>query len=388
MHARDLGRAAATAIAIVLVAAGTGGCADPRVRPAPTAPVEWTGRLTVETFDDVEVFGGPGFEVLRHPVSAGGGFAILGEVGGDGPRRQDAWLSPDGRHWERIQGIPAMNDAYLVGIAEAPGGSLVAAPQIGPDAVTWRSTDAGRSWSATELPDAPAGTSFGAITAGAGGVLVSGSQPRGGERVPRLWWSRDGADWTAVVMRDEVFGGAEVRAIAAVSTGFVAVGGRRTEAPVASADPLGGMRAAAFRSADGVTWEAALVDDAPPINVVLAGADGIVAYGFADNLSDTLAWASTDGTTWRSRPDERESATAWFAVHQGQISRLRSRADGMASSLELAVSSNGVDWTIAGTGTTDRTGGIGVIAAGEPGLIQVGGTGEDVQLWFIPWPKR
>lgn len=376
---------AALVLGVVLAFAA---CGKPAVTPAPTpSPIVVNGMLVVEAFDDPAVFGGPGQEVLRYPVSAGDGFAILGEVSGDGPTREDAWISPDGRHWERVRGIPSMADAFLTGLAELPGGPLVAVGRRGPEATAWHSADAGRTWTAVRLPDAPAGTNLGEIVAGPSGAVVVGyrSGPDA-TTISRLWWSPDGADWTAVAMRDEVFGTVEIRGIAPSGTGFVATGGRYLTIPAPRLDPLRGMRAAAWTSPDGRTWAAAAIEDAPPLGPVFAGSEGMIAFGVAEDLGPAVTWFSIDGSSWHRLADPLKTGNSWVAVRDGRIFVLRSRFEGRQTTLELSASPNGVDWTVAGTGPVERGGGTGVVAAGTPGLIQVGLRDGDVQVWLIPWP--
>lgn len=394
-------RAAFAAVAVALIAAG---CwvvpsVPPEVTTPPGAghespissPTSTSGSgiagLLIETFDDPAIFGGPGSDVLEYPVSAGDGFAILGRVIDDGTFaiQAQAWLSPDGRAWERVRQIPSMDDGQVVGLTELTEGTLLAVGSRGPEATVWTSGDHGRTWTAGSLTDAPSGTNLAAVVSGRSGALALGVGP-GGESGfgSRLWWSPNGREWEAVAMRAAVFGRVEIRDIAATSSGFVAIGGRTPAEP--TPDPLLGMRAAAWWSDDGLTWALADVEDGSPLAKVYAGSEGLLAVGYEREVAETVPWQSTDGRAWRLQNRSLQTGNRYPAVWGNSIFLLGSRFDGNQQVLELTESRNGIEWRIAGEAPFDRTGAVGVAAPGVPGIIQVGGGG-DGRVWLVRWPE-
>ena len=350
--------------------------------------------IIIEEFDDPDVFGGPDLEVLRHPVSAGDGFAILGEVTDDDrATHAEVWLSPDGVTWERIRRIPAMDGGRVVGVAEMAEGTLVAIGSRVGDPIVWTSDDRGRSWTEAPASIGPTGTDLRLIVAGPLGVLAVGTgtsmpqeghAPRGGGN--RLWLSSDGRDWRDVPMPVDVFGEVDIYDVAATSSGFVAVGGRFPVEPAPAGDPLRGVRAAAWLSADGLTWTSAEVQDGPPLLKVYAGSEGVLAVGFGEEITGTTPWQSADGRSWQRQNRKFETGNSYPAAWDGRIFMLRSRNDAGQVILELSESRDGIEWRVAGETPSVRVGGIGVTAPGVPGLVQVGGGNGDVVVWLIRWP--
>lgn len=356
----------------------------------PTASAEVGGRLTIQRFDDAATFGGPGFDTLRFPVSAGAGYVVLGEVVVDHKAAAQAWISPDGRTWERVT-VPAMDRAFVNGVAEMVDGTLVAIGMSFDDAsgLIWTSDDRGRTWTRTApLTDIQPPMQLQRIVAGPKGALLlgaTGSMPaREGDS--RLWWSPDGHTWTTAAMPTRVFGDVEIRGVTATASGFIGVGGRSPRGEPAPADPLRGERAAAWRSTDGTSWEAADVEDGPLLNGVVAGAQGMVGFGFGEGAADPLTWRSADGARWRQQtlaiPTVNSSLSAW----DGRIFLLASRWSGSHPMLELWASADGVEWRLIGQAPDEETGGVGAAAPGDPGLVQVGSRDGDGQVWLIPWP--
>ena len=341
----------------------------------------------IEEFSDPAIFGGPGQEVLRYPVSAGDGFAILGEVSDNGATHQEAWLSSDGEKWERVRQIPAMDQAWLAGIAELPRGRLLAIGRIVSDPRTWTSDDAGRTWAVGTIAGVPPGTTFAQVVSGPAGVLLLGVDTSTRTEVPSLFWSPDGEEWTRVAMPADVFARGQIRSVAATRSGFLALGGRLPVEPAPIGDPFLGAKAAAWWSVDGRTWASADVEDGPILYGAWAGSEGNLGLGMNDKLGGATPapWYSIDGRQWDPQHVTIESGAP--AVWDGRIFMLRSKFVGSDAVVELTESRDGIEWRVAGQTPEERTGGIGVIAPGAPGLIQVGGSGGDVTVWLIRWPE-
>lgn len=132
--------------------------------------------------------------------------------------------------------------------------------------------------------------------------------------------------------------------------GYVAIGhGPGTE---------GFLLPSSWRSADGVQWEAALLNpaddsiDSRTVSLfgVTAGPAGLVAAGslrpegFASPVVEPIFWHSTDGLTWQ----EVDAA----ALGQGNVYTITALADrymayvGSAESSRLATSADGVEWSV------------------------------------------
>ena len=174
-----------------------------------------------------------------------------------------AWVSKDGRDWQGKVVLPDFEDAGL-------------------EAVTWT------------------GTRFVAV-----GHANTGS-PRAA-----VWTSTDGSDWYRVT-DGPVFaapadgGGSNLWSVAASHGAVVAVG---REWSVAN-DAITGRRAAAWISADGMTWtrSTAVADgEGAMFNTVTAGGPGWIAGGVVgDSPGRAAIWSSSDGDRWTRVPDSAE----------------------------------------------------------------------------------
>jgi hypothetical protein len=145
---------------------------------------------------------------------------------------------------------------------------------------TWLSADAA---AVTEVPspfemfNGPDAQGVGPVAGGPAGYVVVGARTPGAA----AWTSPDGREFT-LVDRDPALvadarGATEAHAVAATSTGFVAVG-----AITPPGAPLGARDPVAWRSADGLTWTRdtfpATPGDDPLLGVAADGA-GAVAVG-------------------------------------------------------------------------------------------------------------
>jgi hypothetical protein len=198
--------------------------------------------------------------------------------------RAAIWMSPDGVTWQRASDIPSFAWAEIAGIARL-GEQLVAVGsnyRDGPSFLAWTSDD-GQAWrpvSGTEgfsaTPNALAGT---------GAALVA---PAGDRTVLR---STDGQQWE-VVASPNLRGFMED--VAGSDGGFVGVGtGPSTGGAGSPPAP-----ATAWTSTDGRTW---LQSDLRPsalgwLHLVAAHGSEYVALGEGDG--PTLAYRWADGLTW------------------------------------------------------------------------------------------
>ncbi len=223
-----------------------------------------------------------------------------------GASEATVWTADDGSSWEATTVEPRSRGTgeSMVDAARTPDG-MIAVGQVGNgpegNAAVWHLDDG--EWKLT-LPDLLGGDheqwAF-KVVSGESGILVAGGEIVWGELRPRLWFSPDGENWSSV---DGGAGGPldatgeeTVRDIAAVGTGFVAVGTRTID------NEQDGL---AWWSDDGETWEAL---DTPTLGgpnrqdvLTVAHTDaGIVAGGYSSDdsgLGKPVAWTSTDGRTW------------------------------------------------------------------------------------------
>ena len=186
------------------------------------------GDLVVEVFDDAAVFGGPGVDVARVGTAAGDGFVVIGDHSdAPGSLTHQAWLTVDGRAWERVEDIPAMGAATVTSVAELASGRLVAVGWEGPAAAAWLSDDAGQTWRDAPAPTDTAGVMLRVIVAGPRQALVLGSLGTSdGSPASVLYLTSDGEEWTSVELPAATFSGGAINDVAPRADGFVAIGGR------------------------------------------------------------------------------------------------------------------------------------------------------------------
>jgi hypothetical protein len=165
----------------------------------------------------------------------------------------------------------------------------------------WTSAD-GRTWDTAAVAQ-PAG-SIAAVASGPGRLVAVGTRFENVNQ-PVAWTSVDGRTWQALPA--SAFAGAggyepgALEDIAAGPGGFVAVG---------SEHGPGGGRAAAWYSADGLTWARAQSDlGGDSAGAVVRGGPGYVAAGWApggDGDDRAVFWSSPDGQTWTAAPDSQD----------------------------------------------------------------------------------
>jgi hypothetical protein len=191
------------------------------------------------------------------------------------------------------------------------------------------------------------------------------------------WVSRDGHEWVGTIVYPE-FDEAGLEAVAATTSGFVAVGHSGTEDP----------RAAIWTSKDGKDWyrtEDGPVFAPPPKgggsnlwSVAVAG-DALVTVGREWTIADgsvtsrrAAAWFSSDGTAWRRAESIEDGEGAMFntvvAAGHGWI------AGGVAAKSGLAAiwtSADGNHWKAADSSAFSR-GAVQSVVRGGPGFVAVG----------------
>jgi hypothetical protein len=345
-----------------------------------------SGAIRIQEIDQPGLYDGPDSIVLRHIATAGAGFTVLGTVGKvavDGTQRIDAWLSPDGQTWERDSTVTGLDAVNMNDVRETTSGRLVAGGWKQAAALTWSSDDAGRTWQEHVLPDDPHGQVY-VLTSGAIGTLALGTVPigHGPEQASKLWYSPDGVTWSAVDMLDAVFGAIEIRGITATRDGFVAVGGRAPANPLRPGD-VTEYRAAAWYSTDGMTWSSATVSDRPMMLGAIAGSEGLIGIGWGDPIRRPQTWISETGSTWVANPLTSDQSPS-VASHDGLISWLETTVirSGVVR-IEWKTSRNGADWVSLGVVEESRSVGIGGFRAGDPGILQIGGSFDRPAMWLF-----
>jgi hypothetical protein len=219
---------------------------------------------------------------LRTVASGAGGLVAFG--GGD-DQPSTGWTSDDGTVWTpfaaegidvRVNAVTADGAGWVaVGDRIAPegGGSAAGVVLRSDDGVTWTVvTDRLRAGDGT-VSD---------VAVGDGVVVAVGFDTAGG----RIW--RDPASQRRPIGGDVA--GTSIQGVAATGDGFVALGRN-----------LGDLRAVAWTSQDGETWERHdLEGDAfeptDEVNDLTATDDGLVAAGSSPDGG--VLWTSDDGLSW------------------------------------------------------------------------------------------
>ncbi len=249
-----------------------------------------------ETMATVELSAVPNVEPTAVPTPLASVAPTL--VATSGPA---ASQTPDQITWDVRLGPHRVSDLVSTGDLLVAVGTAGMTVEAGDIAGIWTSPD-GRSWEPAEVTR-PAGV-IAAVAAGPGRLVAVGSVEDGVSR-PAAWTSVDGRTWQALPA--SAFAGSAGREpgalddIAAGPGGFVVVGsevGRR------------GSRAAAWHSADGLTWTRSQADmGGDSAGSVVPFGSGYVASGWApgeDGDARALFWTSADGRTWTAAPDTKD----------------------------------------------------------------------------------
>ncbi len=313
------------AAGLIVTVAGCGSAESTNVPPAPTrAPspagspvlgIDWGRAVAVERPAGFAV-PSPGtsfsFSDARHPLHFSGQANMadiarlpsgaLVSVGSVYPGWYPvAWTSPDGASWT-IGEMASTEFTFPVAMSVGSGDTIVAVGRSGPLPIAWTSSD-GRVWQrhpVATLGDDRVAERMTAVLATGDGYLAGGSVgPELLDRHARFWRSRDGATWQPIRDDAETFDNAEVRSIARLGSGYVAIGA------VGSVQKITGS--VAWVSADGQTWtriDAPALAAGRAVSIVGAPFGGVVAVGSDLGEHEAFAWVSRDGRSWTLAPSE------------------------------------------------------------------------------------
>ena len=212
-------------------------------------------------------------------------------------------------HNELVFGAENAQVRVLMASVTSGGPGLVAVgiEQSGRDqnGVVWTSAD-GFTWSRVANHEAVFGgegrQGMSSVTAGGPGLVAVGFDDPGGDTHGAVWTSHDGTTWSRVPHDEVVFGGEGSQGMSSITAGgpgLVVVG---------SDDRGGDHDGAAWTSPDGTVWSRVPHDgvvfggaSSQVMESVTAGGPGLVAVGseFKDRgrYQDGVVWTSHDGTT-------------------------------------------------------------------------------------------
>lgn len=217
------------------------------------------------------------------------------------PVAMGPWLSVDGQTWSLVDdsNLTSLSRGVRVLAAAArPGGFvLIGAEGTSRSVILW-SVD-GHEWSRTTVPGDPQHVDLFDLVASPDGFLIGGRAVVANTRIPAAWYSPDGSSWTA----------AEVETPRQLST------------------------------MDGDEQGTAMAR-------LVVGADGVLALGLAKDNGTMLAWASSNGRSWRlAEPFEASGRYPVIAADGTDIVMLGSTADlGMEWCSEVAAESPLAGW--------------------------------------------
>ncbi|HEX2756571.1 MAG TPA: hypothetical protein VHM48_13975, partial [Candidatus Limnocylindrales bacterium] len=253
-------------------------------------------------------------------IATPSGFVAVGQVQtAAGGSVAAAWTSPDLRSWTRtLLDAPAIGDSSLESVRRTDAGLvaiglsgvLQCVPPEGEGQVCdplpiaiWTSSD-GASWTQERQPAPLVGVRVASVASDGETVFLVGDA---GWTRPGIWRSSDGAIWASAHPQPDTFADAHFDAVAAIpGRGWVVTGSTGGSEPVCCAGHNADATPAAWSSADGITWEPALVVAAVAsrgdvVGPVFAGRDGMVAWSLGEQAND-FGWQSPDGRTWTALP--------------------------------------------------------------------------------------
>jgi hypothetical protein len=225
------------------------------------------------------------------------------------------------------------------------------------------------------LPDAPPGSTLTDVVVGGPGFIAVGSamDPTDGTPTPQIWTSPDGRSWTAAALSGDAAQG-QIRGIAAVDGGFLAVGG--------ICCPDQGL---VWRSPDGFAWTrdpaAPQLADSALFDVAQLADGTLVAIGCVAVMEcgGGLALRSSDGGGTWSDPASLpglfvDLVTTPFGLAAGGTS------DPYEGSPVVARSPDGVTWAAATL--VSRLGTIEGVAPSDGGALALGSS--EASLGAVP----
>ena len=251
-------------------------------------------------------------------VGTADGFVATGAISTDdhGGSAGAIWWSAAGETWLRLPPQPV---AYINELGWGSLGLLARASAVDGGSVLGSSAD-GRSWRWAAWPTNGGPNDVAPIRDG--WIAVGSVSEKGDDRVPVVWRSTDGADWTCSMLTTtptEPFGHAVSVYPGRVTTlvrGEVYAHCSGFASCAASGALWIGTEKGSWRRLDG--------DDAPFIRALAVGADGSFVA-----LTDTGVSRSENGTTWREISDQVPSdgvptvigLTPWGLVGVGELYR-------------------------------------------------------------------
>ncbi|MEV5329537.1 hypothetical protein AB0K67_35855 [Nonomuraea sp. NPDC052634] len=271
---------------------------------------------------------------------------------GDGPAlRLEAGT---GRSGDELFTVPAagegvnqkLNDMASAGKAVVAVGSDTTSPT--PRPLFLFSPDGGKRWQLGQVHGTSATSTVRRVVGGDGRWLASGGDEATGER--GLWTSTDGYSWTAVPPSGLAAfrAGDHVEDIARTKSGFVAVG-RTTGAD-------GGTGPAAWRSADGSSWERAELrePDVRELRAVVARGDTVVAIGVpADGEGSRVLRSADGGRGWQATgfrlPEAADPRAGTVAVLPKRFVLVPTRRRTIEGDVRVYCSPNGTQWSQCGS---------------------------------------
>ena len=317
--------------------------------------------------------------------------------------------------------LPAPGARAQEPVASASGAPASAEPFVPP-----------ARWARASVPDAPAGIAFADVVAGGPGFIAVGGGWRDGADTPtaEIWVSSTGTSWTRLALAGDASVG-QIRAITVTPWGFVAVGGRCcpdqalvwrspdglewevlpddplladaammgvTTLPDASVVAIGCsavmecMSGLSWRSQDALTWEAPVLLELLPMDVV-AAAGGVVAVGATDPYEgDPAAAISVDGRSWAAAGIDVRRGTLLGAVGypEGAIAVGATRGTRATDPAGLLMGTDGTDWgDLPGAAIPGATFQDALWLGGDPGTgsggMLIGGWTQDGSLEPGAW---
>lgn len=226
-------------------------------------------------------------------VATADGFVVVGSMSTDdrGSSAGAIWWSQTGELWEQQPSQPV---AYIHQVASGPRGLLATASTTGGDPALGSSAD-GREWRWTAWPTTGSPSDVAAIDGGwiaVGSIGVSGD-----DRVPVVWRSHDGTEWTCQVLTtasSEPFG----NAVAVYPGRMTTLVRGHTNAACWPFASCAASDAVWVATTDGA-WHRIDSEDAPSLRAVAVAPDGSFVA-----LTEAGVSRSDNGTRWRATSDQ------------------------------------------------------------------------------------